>query len=211
MWWSGAGSNRRPSAFQAGHTPRCAGSYERYAVLSVAISRRRSPLLLSTLLSAQLGPPASELRITSLFSCVARGSNPRASLIFLRCPPRRLLGVDGGPGTSRGHVPCSPSLLCGLAGDAEPGADLGPGVAVSAQALDRLGDGAVQLVREPGHEAECFDIAVCDVAAVGAQDASDELPVLVVLDTPSPPVGCQSGLDTGSPTAAAATKSGGLP
>jgi hypothetical protein len=75
-----------------------------------------------------------------------------------------------------------PSLLCGLPGDAEPGADLGPGVASGAQAPDRLGDGSVQLVSEPGHKAECFYIAVCDAAAVGAQDAPGELPVLVVLD-----------------------------
>jgi hypothetical protein len=60
--------------------------------------------------------------------------------------------------------------LCGLAGDAEPVSDLGPGVALGAQVLDRLGDGVVQLVCEPGHEAECVDVAVCDAAAVGAQD-----------------------------------------
>jgi hypothetical protein len=46
--------------------------------------------------------------------------------------------------------------------------------------LDRLGDGVVQFVGKPGHEAECLDIAVCDAAAVGAQDAPDELFVLVV-------------------------------
>jgi hypothetical protein len=32
-----------------------------------------------------------------------------------------------------------PALLCGLAGDAEPGTDLGPGVTLRAQALDGLG------------------------------------------------------------------------
>jgi integrase len=67
-----------------------------------------------------------------------------------------------------------PSLLCGLPGDAEPGADLGPGVASGAQAPDRLGDGSVQLVSEPGHEAECFDIAVGNwpVASITAAEVS---------------------------------------
>ena len=75
-------------------------------------------------------------------------------------------------------LPSYPSLPCGPAGDAEPVSDLGPGVALGAQALDRLADGVVQLAHEPGHEAECFDVAVCDAAAVGAQDAPDELAVL---------------------------------
>jgi hypothetical protein len=59
--------------------------------------------------------------------------------------------------------------LCGLAGDAEPGADLGPGVTPATQTLDRLGDGVVQFVGKPGREAECLDIAVCDAATVGAR------------------------------------------
>jgi len=70
----------------------------------------------------------------------------------------------------------SPALLCGLAGDTEPGADLGPPVASAAQALDRLGYRAVEFIGEPGLEGECFDVAVCDPAAVGAQDAPDEGP-----------------------------------
>jgi hypothetical protein len=37
-------------------------------------------------------------------------------------------------------------LLCGLAGDAEPGADLGPRVAVGAKAIDGLGYGGVDLL-----------------------------------------------------------------
>jgi len=81
---------------------------------------------------------------------------------------------------------------------------LGPGVAPAAQTLDRLGDGVVQFVGKPGHEAECLDIAVCDAAAVGAQDAPDELFVLVVFDGPPPPVWCQASLDTESPAAVAA-------
>jgi hypothetical protein len=39
-------------------------------------------------------------------------------------------------------------LLSGLAGDAEPGANLGPGVAIGAQALDGLGSGGVDLISQ---------------------------------------------------------------
>jgi hypothetical protein len=72
-------------------------------------------------------------------------------------------------------------LLSGLAGDAEPGADLGPGVAIGAQALDSLGYGGVDLISQAGHEDECFHVAVPDAAGVGAQDAADECAVLVVM------------------------------
>ncbi len=54
-----------------------------------------------------------------------------------------------------GLATLSPALLSGLAGDAEPGADLGPGVAIGAQALDDLGSGGVDLISQ---------------AAVGARD-----------------------------------------
>src|ERR1039457_6927500 len=80
-----------------------------------------------------------------------------------------------------------PSLLGSLAGDAEPGADLGPGVAAVPQALDRLGDGGVDLLGQAEHEGQGVNVAIADAAAVGAQDAPDECAVLVVLDPPSPP------------------------
>ena len=51
--------------------------------------------------------------------------------------------MAGVPRDPRGRVilTVGPALLGGLAGGAEPGADLGPGVAAGAQALDRLGAG----------------------------------------------------------------------
>jgi SAM-dependent methyltransferase len=58
----------------------------------------------------------------------------------------------------------SPALLRGLAGDAKPGIDLSPGVAAGARALDRLGYGGVEVIREPGHEDESLDVAVCGTA-----------------------------------------------
>ncbi len=53
-------------------------------------------------------------------------------------------------------------MLGGLAGDAEPGADLGPGVAACAQAIDRFGDSGVDLVSEADHEGQGLDVAVPD-------------------------------------------------
>ncbi len=67
-----------------------------------------------------------------------------------------------------------PPLVGGLPGDTEPGADLGPGVPAAAQALDCLGHGGVQLVREAGHEDECFHVATGEVLPTWDQ-ALDEL------------------------------------
>jgi len=50
--WSGAGSNRRPSAFQAGHNPSWCGLCERPVLSPVAAVSRWSLLLLSPLLLA---------------------------------------------------------------------------------------------------------------------------------------------------------------
>ena len=81
----------------------------------------------------------------------------------------------------------SPSLLRGLPGDAESGADLCPGVAERAQALDRLGYGGVGLLGQAEHDGQGLNVAVADAAGVGAQDAPDESAVFVVLDLPSWP------------------------
>jgi hypothetical protein len=83
-----------------------------------------------------------------------------------------------------GLATLSPALLSGLAGDAEPGADLGPGVTVDAQALGGLCYGAVDLFGQAEHEGQGLDVALADTAAVGAQDAADECSILVVLDLP---------------------------
>jgi hypothetical protein len=82
----------------------------------------------------------------------------------------------------------SASYRGGLAADREPGADLCPGVATGAQALDGLGHHGVDLRGQADQEDECFHIAVFDAAAVGVQDAPDECPGLVALDGPPSPV-----------------------
>ena len=51
-------------------------------------------------------------------------------------------------------------MLRGLAGDAESGADLGPGVVAAAQSLDCLGYRGVDLVGEIGYEDQGFDVAI---------------------------------------------------
>jgi hypothetical protein len=49
--------------------------------------------------------PPSELRITRVFSCVARGLKACASFMFAGCCWWRSLAVDGSSGASRGHAP----------------------------------------------------------------------------------------------------------
>ena len=68
---------------------------------------------------------------------------------------------------------CSPPLLCSLAGNAEPGADLSPGVAAVAQSYNGLGDGGVDLLGQADHEDQGLDIAVPDPVAVSAQNATN--------------------------------------
>src|SRR5215469_13187120 len=47
--------------------------------------------------------PPSELRVTRVFPCVARGLKARPSFMFAGCCWWRSLAVDSGSGTSRGH------------------------------------------------------------------------------------------------------------
>ena len=65
--------------------------------------------------------------------------------------------------------------------------DVGPAVAVGAEAGDGALGGGADLVGECGHVGDGLDVAGGDAAAVGAQDAAEEGGVLVVLDdAPSP-------------------------
>ena len=73
--------------------------------------RRRRPALARQARSSRIYPEFGlprlgrrELRITSVFSCVARGFKARASFRFTGCCWWRLLIVDGGSGTSGGHA-----------------------------------------------------------------------------------------------------------
>ena len=60
-------------------------------------------------LGAALGNRTPDLRITRVFSCVARGFKARAGFMFAGCCWRRSLAVDGSSGTSRGHASAAQS------------------------------------------------------------------------------------------------------
>src|SRR6185312_11245193 len=114
-------------------------------------------------------------------------------------------------GSRAGSWPGSPALLGALAGDAEPGADLGPGVAEAAQAMHGLGDGGVDPGGQAEHEGQGLDVAVGDAAGVGPQDAAGERGVLVVLHYPRGAVRCQRGLDSVRAVRTARVWRGGVP
>ena len=58
---------------------------------------------------AALGNRTPDLRITRVFSSVARGFKARAGFMFAGCCWRRSLAVDGSSGTSRGHASAAQS------------------------------------------------------------------------------------------------------
>jgi hypothetical protein len=86
--------------------------------------------------------------------------------------------------------------LRGLAGDAEPGADLSPGVTVLPEAGHGIADAAVDGVGQLGHEGQGLDVARGDTPGTRPQDTPGERGVLRVLDDPPRPVGCQGLLDS---------------
>ncbi len=69
----------------------------------------RSCIMVDTSAPWSSSPP-SDLHITSVFPCVARGFKPRASFMFTGCCWRRPLAVDGGSGTSGGHAWSAPVM-----------------------------------------------------------------------------------------------------
>jgi hypothetical protein len=66
--------------------------------------RLRSRTTVATSVPWSSSPP-SELRITRVSRCVARGPKARASFMSAGWWWRRSLAVDGSSGTSRGHAP----------------------------------------------------------------------------------------------------------
>jgi hypothetical protein len=74
------------------------------ALLLSGTQRARRPLR-PKLAAPWSSSPSSELRITRVFSCVARGLKARASFMFAGGCRWRSLAVDGSSGASRGHAP----------------------------------------------------------------------------------------------------------
>ena len=62
------------------------------------------------------------------------------------------------------HPGLAPSLVGGLAGNAEPGADLGPGVAALTQAFDCYGYRGVDVLGQAEHEGGLRRIPVAALA-----------------------------------------------
>ena len=132
----------------------------------------------------ELAFPAAEVRARGRRRC-RRRSPPIPSRMAVRDRER----------LSRRSRCLAPALLGGLAGDAEPGADLGPGIPEHAQACHGLADRGIDLLGETGHGDERVDVAVRDTAGVGPQDAASERGIVVVLDQPPRPFRCQRPLD----------------
>jgi hypothetical protein len=111
--------------------------------------------------------------------------------------PGRACYEHGDLGQCDESRPVSPELLRGLAGDPEPGADVGPGVAVVPEAGHSVADAGVDGAGQFGHEGQGLDVAGGDPARVCRQDAPDERGVLRVLDGGARPVCRQALVDSG--------------
>lgn len=90
----------------------------------------------------------------------------------------------------------APALLGSLTGYAKPGADFRPGIACVAEAVDGSLNRIVDVVGQTDQVAERFDVAGCDAATVGAQDAAGEGGVLGVLGDRASAFWCQDIVDS---------------
>src|SRR5262245_6598816 len=87
-----------PSAFQAGHIPSCYGSCDRYALSPVAAVGRWSLLLLSPLLSAQLGhATGTSAAVARERLCPAPGIRSATARTLQRMAPYPWPGCGPGP------------------------------------------------------------------------------------------------------------------
>jgi len=90
-------------------------------------------------------------------------------------PPPDPARGRGREAPSRPWLWLAPALLGGLAGDAEPSADVGPGAAVLfAQPGDGLAGGVLDVGAEVGDEGQCLDVAAGDAA--GASQRGEPTP-----------------------------------
>jgi hypothetical protein len=97
----------RPACAQASRCIGLSGSDREFPALTGRSGTQRARRLRSRATVGTSAPwcssPASELRITRVFSCVARGFKACPSFMFVGCCWWRSLAIDGGSGTSRGH------------------------------------------------------------------------------------------------------------
>jgi hypothetical protein len=99
-WWSGAGSNRRPSAFQAWRTPSSFPSCERCGPSSIAAGSGWLLLLLSPLLSGAADPAALRQPRMRAIAHV-----PPCRFIRLLTSATKILRACAGPSRSRRSLP----------------------------------------------------------------------------------------------------------
>ena len=112
-----------------------------------------------------------------------------------------VVAVATGPGPCSGsgamaaaapRVSCrgAPALLGGLAGGAEPEADVGPGVAAKAEEEDGLGELLACFGDQRAEAGDGVNVALPDAAGVAADRAAQEVGVLVVFHRPPEAFGC---------------------
>ena len=98
----------RPACTQVRWCTGLSGSDRKFPALTSRSGTQRARRLRSRTTAGAPAPwsssPPTDLRITRVFSCVARGFRARASFMSADCCWWRSLPVDGGSGTSRGHV-----------------------------------------------------------------------------------------------------------
>ena len=98
----------RPACTQVRWCTGLSGSDRKFPALTSRSGTQRARRLRSRTTAGAPAPwsssPPTDLRITRVFSCVARGFKARASFMSADCCWWRSLPVDGGSGTSRGHV-----------------------------------------------------------------------------------------------------------
>jgi hypothetical protein len=101
-----AGQPARP---QVSRCTRLSGNDRKFPRLTGRSGTQRARRTLSGTTPGGAAPwsssPPSELRITRVFSCVARGLKARADFMFGGGCRWRSLAVDGSSGASRGHAP----------------------------------------------------------------------------------------------------------
>jgi len=101
-----AGQPARP---QVSRCTRLSGNDRKFPRLTGRSGTQRARRTLSGTTPGSAAPwsssPPSELRITRVFSCVARGLKARADFMFGGGCRWRSLAVDGSSGASRGHAP----------------------------------------------------------------------------------------------------------
>jgi hypothetical protein len=121
---------------------------------------------------------------------------PCATVIHRWSLPGRARHGHGDLAMSGMKSPVAPPLVGDLPGDAEPGANLGAGIAMFTKTGHGAADAGVDGVGQLGHEYQGLDVASGDAARIFPEDAPGERGVLRVLDRSPHPVPRQGLVDS---------------